>query len=76
MPEFETVKSQVTELGNAGFLTVERRRVKNEGREDAEFILIARGFYLRDGTARRRNFVTLPDDAAAKAFIAKAIQEV
>jgi hypothetical protein len=76
MPNFETVKSQVHELGGAGFLSVERRRVQDGDRAPNEFLLIARGFYLRDGTARRRNFVTLPDSPEAKEFVAKALREV
>jgi hypothetical protein len=76
MAEFETVKSQVCDIGTGGFVAVERRRVRDGDKPPNEFLVIARGFYLRDGTARRRNFVTLPDNAEAKAFLAKAIGEV
>lgn len=75
MVEFETVKSEVGDFGAAGFITVERKRVKNGGDKYAdEFLLIARGFYLRDGTARRRNYVTLPDQAEALKFLIAALQ--
>jgi hypothetical protein len=76
MAEFETVKSEVRDFGGAGFVAVERRRVKDTGKEASEFLVIARGFYLRDGTARRRNFVTVPDQREVKEFIAKVLQEV
>jgi hypothetical protein len=76
MPDFETVKSEVRDFGNAGFIAVERKRVKEEGKAENEFLLIARGFYLKDGTARRRNFVTLPVNDEVRAFVAKVVQEV
>lgn len=76
MAEFETITSKVCDIGTGGFVAVERRRVRDGDKPPNEFLVIARGFYLRDGTTRRRNFVTLPDDAAAKEFLAKAIGEV
>ena len=76
MPDFETVKSEVRDFGTAGFVAVERKRVKSGDKEPSEFVLIARGFYLKDGTARRRNFVTLPDDPEVRSFVGKAVQEV
>lgn len=76
MADFETVKSEVRDFGKAGFIAVERRRVKDEGKEASEFLLIARGFYLKDGTARRRNFVTLPDQKDVKEFVARVLKEV
>jgi hypothetical protein len=76
MAEFETVKSEVRDFGTAGFIAVERKRVKDGAKEPAEFLLIARGFYLKDGTARRRNFVTLPDEKEVKEFVARVLMGV
>ncbi|HEV8361050.1 MAG TPA: hypothetical protein VGR28_11405 [Candidatus Thermoplasmatota archaeon] len=76
MAEFETVKSEVRDFGGAGFVSVERKRVKDGDKAASEFLLIARGFYLRDGTARRRNFVTVPDEPEVKQFIARALQDL
>jgi hypothetical protein len=76
MAEFETVKSEVRDFGGAGFVAVERKRVKDGDKTPNEFLIIARGFYLRDGTARRRNFVTVPDQPEVKAFIAQAIKDL
>lgn len=76
MVEFETVKSEVRDFGGAGFVAVERKRVKDGEKEPTEFIIIARGFYLRDGTARRRNYVTIPDQKGVKDFVAKSLREV
>lgn len=76
MPEFETVKTEVQDFGTAGFIAVERKRVKHEGKADQDFLMVARGFYLRDGTARRRNFVTLPDSPEVREFVAKALAAI
>jgi hypothetical protein len=76
MADFETVKTEVQDFGTAGFVAVERKRVKDGDKAPNEFLIIARGFYLRDGTARRRNFVTLPDAPDVKEFIAQAIGKV
>ena len=76
MAEFETVRSEVRDFGGAGFISVERKRVKDGDKAPNEFLLIARGFYLKDGTARRRNYVTVPDQPEVKAFLSKVLQEV
>lgn len=76
MTEFETLKSEVRDFGGAGFIAVERKRVKDNGRDPSEFIMIVRGFYLKDGTARRRNFVTIPDQPEVKEFVARVLREV
>ena len=76
MAEFETVNSKVQDFGGAGFVAVERKKVKDADRPESEFIMIVRGFYLKDGTARRRNFVTLPDSPEVKQFIVKVLKEV
>lgn len=77
MAEFETVKSEVRDFGTAGFVSVERKRVKDEAKASTnEFLVIARGFYLRDGTARRRNYVTVPDAPEVKAFIAQTLKDL
>lgn len=77
MAEFETVKSEVRDFGTAGFVAVERKRVKDAAKgAQNEFLLIARGFYMRDGTARRRNFVTLPDQQEVREFVAKVLAEL
>lgn len=77
MADFETVQSKVKDFGGAGFIAVERKRVKDPGQESGnEFLLIVRGFYLKDGTAKRRNFVTIPDSPEVKTFIAKSLKEV
>jgi hypothetical protein len=76
MADFETVKSEVRDFGGAGFIAVERKRVKDGEKAPNEFLIIARGFYLRDGTARRRNYVTVPDQKDVKDFIAKTLREV
>jgi hypothetical protein len=76
MPEFETIKSEVRDFGKAGFVAVERKRVRENGKEGNEFLVIARGFYLRDGTAKRRNYVTLPITAEVRAFIAEVVKDV
>lgn len=78
MTEFETVQSKVKDFGGAGFIGVERKRVKEAGDSGNgnEFLLIVRGFYLKDGTAKRRNYVTIPDTPEVKEFIAKSLKEV
>jgi hypothetical protein len=76
MADFETLKSEVRDFGQAGFISVERKRVKEQGKEGNEFLLIARGYYLRDGTARRRNFVTLHDQPEVRKFVAEVLQQL
>ena len=76
MADFETIKTEVQDFGTAGFVAVERKRVKDGDKAPSEFLLIARGFYLKDGSARRRNFVTIPDAPDVKEFIAAALKQV
>lgn len=76
MAEFETVQSKVQDFGGAGFIAIERKRVKEEGRAGQDFLMIVRGFYLKDGTARRRNYVTVPDSPEVKAFISKTLKDL
>lgn len=76
MAEFETVQSKVQDFGGAGFIAIERKRVKDEGKPGQEFLMIVRGFYLKDGTARRRNYVTIPDSAEVKQFISKSLKDL
>jgi hypothetical protein len=76
MAEFETVKTEVQDFGTAGFVAVERKRVTDGDKKPNEFLIIARGFYLKDGSARRRNFVTIPDSPDVKKFVAAALDQI
>lgn len=73
MADFETVKSEVRDFGKGGFIAVERKRVKDGDKDPNDFLLIARGYYLKNGEARRRNFVTIPDQPEVKKFIAQVL---
>lgn len=74
--EFETLQSETRDFGTAGFVSVERKRVTDSGKAPSEFLLIARGFYLKDGRAHRKNFVTLPNDPDVREFVARAVREL
>lgn len=75
MVDFKTAKSDVRDCGTLGFVAVETKEVESRPGEVSRFLLVARGMYRRDGSAARRNFVTLPLDVEAARFVAAALLE-
>lgn len=76
MVEYETLKSEKIKFGRNNFIEVARRKAKISPEEEAVFISLTRGYYLPDGTERRRRTFTVPDDPEVKKFIAAKILEV
>lgn len=75
MVEFETLKSEQIKFGNNNFIEVTRKIARSE-RGENEFIQIARGFFVPDGSKRYKKTIAIPDDEELKNFIAEKIKEV
>ena len=76
MVEFETLKSEEMKFGTNNFIEIARKVAKAED-GDNEFLQIARGFVLPDGTKRYRKSIAIPsDNEELKEFIAKNIKEL
>ncbi|MGQ0534527.1 MAG: hypothetical protein ACT4PT_00440 [Methanobacteriota archaeon] len=73
--EFQNVKKEIVRFNNAAYLTVERNRVVEDNKA-SEYLTITRGYYMRDGTARRRSQVTLPNDPATIQRVAELLKTI
>lgn len=72
MVEFETLNSKEVKFGN-NFIEVSRKKVISDKGEN-QFIAIARGFYLQDGTRRFKSSITLPSEDEKREEIANLIK--
>jgi hypothetical protein len=74
--QYETLHENLRRFGKTGFLEVSRKRVAAHegGSPGEEFILVTRGFFAQDGTKKWTRFVTLPDDAETRAWLADALK--
>ncbi len=77
MPGYVTLKETRKEFGRNNYLEASRQKLKEEGAASpAEYILVARGYFDKDGVKRWSRFVTLPDDPEMVKWLAKSIQEM
>ena len=74
MVEFETLKAKEVKFGN-NFIEISRKKVVSP-RGETEFVSIARGFYLQDGTKGWKASITLPSEKKQLEEIAKLITTV
>lgn len=75
MVEFEVVKATDIKFGKNNFIEISRKKVKSEIGE-REFLAIARGFYMPDGSKRFRASITLPEDKDKIAKIADLLKKM
>ena len=73
MAEYETLREETRRIGHNGYLEVARRRLV-EGGQAVEFLVVTRGFFDADGTKRWTRFVTVPDEAETRAWLADALR--
>ena len=74
MVEFKTLKAKEVKFGN-NFIEISRKKVVSN-RGENEFVAIARGYYLQDGTKAWKGSITLPNDKKQLEEIAKYITSV
>jgi hypothetical protein len=74
MVEFETIKAKEVKFGN-NFIEVSRKKVVSE-RGESEFISIARGYYLLDGTKAWKASITLPNEKDKRDEIAALVKSL
>lgn len=73
--EFRTVSAERITFGKTNFIEVARNQaVSKDG--TTEFISIARGYTLRDGSERIKKSLTLPDDQDIKDFIIEQLGKI
>ncbi|RLF41972.1 MAG: hypothetical protein DRN12_01715 [Thermoplasmata archaeon] len=75
MVEFETIKAIEVKFGRNNFIEVSRRKAVSKNGE-VEFIAIARGFYLADGSKGWKSSITLPNDKDKLEEIAELIKSI
>lgn len=75
MATFELVNEQTRPFGQNSYLEVSRKRLSENG-DVTEFLLVTRGFYGADGAKRWTKFVTLPDDAETKKWLAETLASI
>lgn len=73
---FELVGDRTRDFGQNSYLEVSRKRIVEASGEATEFLLITRGFYGQGGEKRWTKFVTVPDDAELKKWLAEALSDV
>ena len=73
MTRYETLRETTRRIGRNGYLEVARKRLA-EGENALEFLVVTRGFFDDDGTKRWTRFVTVPDDAETRAWLAEALR--
>ena len=73
MATYETLSEEARGFGTNGYLEVARKRLLEDGGA-TDFVLVTRGVYEKDGTKRWTRFVTLPDDAEMRAWLAEALR--
>lgn len=75
--KYESMKEETRKFGRNSYVEVARKRlVDGRGREEAQFVLVTRGFFDKDGTKRWTRFVTLPADPKVADWIGKALKRV
>jgi hypothetical protein len=72
MVEFETIKAKEVKFGN-NFIEISRKKVLTD-RGENEFISIARGYYLQDGSKGWKSSITLPSEKDKRDKIADLIK--
>ena len=72
---FEALSERTRTFGKNAYLEVARKRLR-DGVATTDFLVVTRGFFEGDGTKRWTKFVTLPDDAELRAWLAQALREV
>ena len=75
MVEFETIKAVEVKFGRNSFIEVSRKKAVSENGK-VEFISIARGFYLPDGSRGWKSSITLPNEKDKLKDIAKLITTI
>jgi hypothetical protein len=73
MTTYETLSAEARPVGRDGYMEVARKRLVEDGRE-RDFVLVTRGIVQPDGTKRWTRFVTLPDDAELRDWLADALR--
>jgi len=74
MVEFETIKAKEIKFGN-NFIEISRKKVSSD-RGENEFVSIARGYYLQDGTKGWKASITLPLEKDKREEIAQQIKSI
>ncbi len=74
MVEFETIESEEVKFGRNNFIEVARKRAITDGGK-AEFVSIARGFYVSDDEKGWKSSITLPSEKDKREQIAKLIMK-
>ena len=75
--KYESLKEEVRKFGKNSYVEVTRKRLVNgRGREEAQFVLVARGFYDETGGKKWTRFVTLPAEPEVTEWLAKALKRV
>lgn len=73
---YETLGDPLTiRLGKQDFLEVVHKRAHLPGGEPRDFVMIARGFIMRDGRKRTQRLVTIPAEHAGAVAAALAAPE-
>lgn len=73
MAQYETIREDVHRFGKNGYIEVARKRLV-EGEEQAEFLLLTRGYFDQEGQKRWTRFVTIPTDDTTRAWLTEALQ--
>jgi hypothetical protein len=68
--EYQTLASDIVNFGKNNFIEIARKKAIAGGTEN-EFITVARGFYLPDGTKRYKNSVTIPNLDDVRKFVSE-----
>lgn len=76
MARFEPVRDATREFGTNSYLEVARKRLVDEAGATTEFVVVTRGFYNERGEKHWAKFVTVPDDAALKGWLAETLKEI
>jgi hypothetical protein len=76
MTTYESLKEETRKFGKNSYVEVARKRLVESSGDDAQFLLVTRGFYDKDGTKKWTRFVTLPDEPEVKAWVVEALKRV
>lgn len=68
--EYHTLSSDLVKFGRNNFIEVARKKAITDDSEN-EFITVARGYFLPDGTKRYKNSVTLPNEEEVRKFVSE-----
>lgn len=75
--KYESLKEETRKFGKNSYVEVSRKRLVNpKGKEEAQFVLVSRGFFDEDGAKKWVRFVTLPADPKVADWVAKALKRV